>query len=269
MENIKLVICDIDGTIIPKGCHDISDNLKKAFKQLHEKGIDLLVATGRHYNFTQTKLFESLTNDYMITINGSCLNKINGEVVHYFTIDEDTLWNVVKVCETYDIGLGLKFKDNIVTYHNHEKYIEGYLPHNPEWREKIVNDCEKREYHLEHGLPCGIFFIGDENVIEELFHGRIGNLIVARSIKDGFDVFIEDINKSTGIDEYMKLTGHTWDEAICFGDAGNDTAMLKKAKIGVTFEDAKDFVKEACDYITCPCEEDGVYKALQHFGLIE
>ena len=115
MEDIKLVICDIDGTIIPKGCHDISDNLKKAFKQLHEKGIDLLVATGRHYNFTQTKLFESLTNDYMITINGSCLNKINGEVVHYFTIDEDTLWNVVKVCETYDIGLGLKFKDNIVT----------------------------------------------------------------------------------------------------------------------------------------------------------
>ena len=31
-------------------------------------------------------------------------------------------------------------------------------------------------------------------------------------------------------------------------------------------EDAKDFVKEACDYITCPCEEDGVYHALVHFG---
>ena len=67
----------------------------------------------------------------------------------------------------------------------------------------------------------------------------------------------------------MKLTGHSWDHAICFGDAGNDTAMLKKAKIGVTFSDAKDFVKEACDYITCPCDEDGVYKALQHFGIIE
>ena len=269
MSDIKLVICDIDGTLIPSGKDDISDNLKKAFQQLEEKGIHLLVATGRHFKFTQPKLFESLHNEYIITINGSCLNKMNGDIVTYFTIDEDTLWKIVDVCVKYDIGMGLKFKDNIVTYHNHEKFVTNYLPGNVEWQKRITNNCDKKDYHLEHGLPCGIFFIGDEKVVEELFHGRIDNVIVARSIKDGFDVFLEDVNKSTGVEEYLKLTGLSWDDAIAFGDAGNDVAMLKKAKIGVTFETSKDFVKDACDYITCPCEEDGVYKALQHFGIVD
>lgn len=269
MNNIKLVICDIDGTIIPSGYDDISDRLKKAFQQLEEKGIHLLVATGRHFRFTQPKLFHSLTNEYIITINGSSLNKMNGEVVTYFTIPEETMWKTVEICEKYDIGLGFKFKDNIVTYHNHEKYIKGYLPNNLDWQARIVDNCKDRDYHKTHDLPCGIFFIGDEKQVEELFHGKIDNLIVAHSIKNGFDVFLEDVNKATGVEEYLKRTGLSWDEAIAFGDAGNDVPMLKKAKIGVTFETSKDFVKEAADYITCPANEDGVYKALQHFGIID
>lgn len=269
MNEIKLVVCDIDGTLIPKGKEDISDKLKDAFNQLEEKGIHLLVATGRHFKFTQPKLFESLNSEYIITINGSSLNKMDGEVVSYRTIPKETLWKIVDVCERYDIGLGLKFKDNIITYHNHEKFIKDYLPNQIEWQKRVINDCTNRSYHKEHDLPCGVFFIGEEEEIENLFHGRIDNLIVARSIKNGFDVFLEDVNKATGVEEYMKLYDLSWENTIAFGDAGNDVAMLKKAHIGVTFEDSKDFVKEVCEYITTTCEEDGVYNALKHFNIIK
>ena len=73
MSNIKLIVCDIDDTLIPRGKDDISDNLKMAFKQLKEKNIKLLVATGRHYKFLQPKsqFIRWFLNPVLIPFQGS------------------------------------------------------------------------------------------------------------------------------------------------------------------------------------------------------
>jgi hydroxymethylpyrimidine pyrophosphatase-like HAD family hydrolase len=44
--------------------------------------------------------------------------------------------------------------------------------------------------------------------------------------------------------------------------------MLRHAGIGVAMGNAKDDVKQTADYVTDSVDNDGVLKALQHFGLI-
>ncbi len=55
---------------------------------------------------------------------------------------------------------------------------------------------------------------------------------------------------------------------MAFGDGGNDIAMLKHAGIGVAMGNSNDTVKAAADYVTDTVDNDGVIKALKHFGLV-
>jgi hydroxymethylpyrimidine pyrophosphatase-like HAD family hydrolase len=45
--------------------------------------------------------------------------------------------------------------------------------------------------------------------------------------------------------------------------------MLRHAGIGIAMGNANDDVKAAADYVTDNVDEDGIFKALKHFGIIE
>ena len=61
------------------------------------------------------------------------------------------------------------------------------------------------------------------------------------------------------------MTGPT---AWPFGDGGNDSDMLRYAGIGVAMGNATPDVKQVADYVTATVDEDGVERALEHFGVI-
>ena len=58
------------------------------------------------------------------------------------------------------------------------------------------------------------------------------------------------------------------EEIIAFGDGENDIGMLQLAGIGVAMGNAEEVVKQNADYITADIDDDGIEKALRHFGLI-
>ena len=45
----KMVCIDMDGTLLGKG-KEISKESKKIIKEIHEKGVEIVVTTGRIYN---------------------------------------------------------------------------------------------------------------------------------------------------------------------------------------------------------------------------
>ena len=84
-----------------------------------------------------------------------------------------------------------------------------------------------------------------------------------------FDVNIKDIGKHIGIDKIIEHYGIKLEETIAFGDGENDISMIKHAHIGVAMGNANKEVKEIADYITDDVDNEGVYKALKHFNLID
>ena len=59
-------------------------------------------------------------------------------------------------------------------------------------------------------------------------------------------------------------------EHICaFGDSNNDTDMMKKAGLGIAMGNGSLECRIAADYVADDITEDGLYKALVHFGFIE
>jgi hypothetical protein len=82
------------------------------------------------------------------------------------------------------------------------------------------------------------------------------------------DVVPEGGSKSVGIDAICRSYGIAPDETMAFGDGQNDIEMLRHAGIGVVMGNAAEEVQAAADYVTASVDEDGVSRALRHFGLI-
>ena len=67
---VKLIAIDMDGTLL-NDRHEISEDNRKAIKQAQEKGIHVVISTGRT-RMTCDELVDSLSlSTYLITVNGS------------------------------------------------------------------------------------------------------------------------------------------------------------------------------------------------------
>ena len=83
------------------------------------------------------------------------------------------------------------------------------------------------------------------------------------------DVIAGGVDKSVGIDKVLAYEGLSLDEAMAFGDGGNDVTMLSHVPYGIAMGNACDELKRVAAYVTDSVDEDGVEKALRHFGLID
>ena len=58
------------------------------------------------------------------------------------------------------------------------------------------------------------------------------------------------------------------DEIYAFGDSSNDLDMIKAAGHGVIMGHHDPVLEPYVEYITDTVENDGLYKAMEHYGLI-
>lgn len=57
-------------------------------------------------------------------------------------------------------------------------------------------------------------------------------------------------------------------QTMALGDSGNDLPMLRMADVSVCMGNGTDEAKAVADFVTKPIDEDGLYCAFEHFGLI-
>ena len=109
-------------------------------------------------------------------------------------------------------------------------------------------------------------FLPPENEAE--FLRRCPGCIAVRWSPDFCDILPAGGGKPNGLAHTLAHLGLTREQAISFGDGGNDVTMLQYAGIGVAMGNACAEAKAAADYVTDDIMKDGLTKALEHFGLI-
>lgn len=74
--------------------------------------------------------------------------------------------------------------------------------------------------------------------------------------------------KASGMQHMLDHLGLTKFQSMAIGDSTNDLPMFEAAEITVCMGNGMEELKQAAQYITAPLLEDGIAKALRHFGLI-
>lgn len=85
---------------------------------------------------------------------------------------------------------------------------------------------------------------------------------------DFTDITAKGVCKAKGLREISRIRGIQIPETMAFGDGGNDLSIIREAGVGVAMGNSNDILLENADYITTSVDDDGVYNALSHYGII-
>lgn len=262
---IKMVVFDIDGTLIAEGEHKIVDSAVKSIHALHDKGYKVLVATGRAPYFIKPHVFEVIDSDYYVTINGQCVMDRNHKIIKRHNLEKADIVRLLDLCLKHDVALGVKCSSQIVCLHDMAKFIQFY-GHGEDPAGRYM-DAEGNPDILDQDPGMGLFLVGDvQKIIDRM--DQFPQWDHARAFAWGMDLYDKDIHKSKGIEDVMEILGLSWEEVMVFGDADNDLRMISKAGIGIAMGNATENLKKTADHVTSDLRDDGIYKALKHFKLI-
>ncbi|MEH7549581.1 Cof-type HAD-IIB family hydrolase [Neobacillus vireti] len=260
MMNYKVVILDIDGTIVPHG-KTVSPATKDAIQRLKDKNIKVVIATGRAPYFSNSVVVETGVES-MVFFNGSYVYH-EGKEIYQSAIDKGILKRVHQLSGDYQHPLTfLSGSSFTATDLSHPFVVEAYS-HDP-WKPVLAPPrywMDQDIYQLF--LHC--------NLEEEIhYKAKIPELDFRRwsSGARTCDVNLTNSNKSVGITKLLDKLGIAPDEAVAFGDGINDIEMLSLVGMGVAMGAASDELKQAANMVTLSAEEDGVVYGLAKLGLI-
>jgi Cof subfamily protein (haloacid dehalogenase superfamily) len=257
---IEAVFFDIDGTLISFKTGKIPESTQNALKKLREKGIKVIVATGRSINSLHH--ISHLEFDGFITFNGAYCVTASRELISRNTIDRADIQSLICYAGEAPLSYSLMYENKVEINDATQEVVGMYahinLPVPP------VHD--KEHIDIENVLQANIFLRPEAEA--EFMQTVMPNSISSRWTPLFADVNAGGITKQLGIENFCKHFGIDTADTMAFGDGGNDITMLKFVKIGVAMGNANDQVKDIADFVTGEVDEHGIEQALIRFGLL-
>lgn len=259
--NIKAIFFDVDGTTYQHNIHAVPKSTMAALHELKKKGIKLAVCTSR----VEGEMIH-IPDEYMnlmdaVICSGGALTKIKGDIFEEHLLDKQDAETLLRYCEEHHITVrwaddqGACFFDK---WHQKEEEDLFYYLY-------LMIPGEQR--YKDEDLIQLLFYPDDEQFDEICSLLHHSHLI---KLRKSCECTALGINKASGIRRLAEHWGIAMEETMAFGDGANDIPMLETAGIGVAMGNShNDEVRNSADYITTSIEEDGVYRALVHFGVID
>ena len=255
----KIFFFDIDGTLANKNV--VPEDTKIALKKLQELGHYVFICSGRPYIYAKYH-FEKYVNGF-ICANGRYI-VYNDEVL----LDEPLTTTQVRdfidgfnklqcgynfngVSIGYAHGIEAAKLADMQTDYEKPYFIEDFKSEDIKAHMFDVHFEDPQHYQRI------VAYFKDTIVLNEHFgHNSADATII------GYD-------KGIGIKKLLKILKIDQANSYAFGDGFNDICMFKVVGHPIAMGNGVDLAKEASEYVTSDIYDGGVYKALQHYQIIE
>ena len=265
----KLLVLDIDGTLTNSE-KKITPKTKKALIKAQQKGVKLVIASGR-----PTCGIEPLAKElelekfggYILSFNGAkIIDCKTNEIMYEKTIPVDILPKIYDVLEENDVNM-LTYEENVIITDNpNDKYVQ---------TESRINKMEVKKIssfkkYLNSPVTKFLMVADGEYLssVEPIVKNKIGKeLNVYRSEPFFLEIMPKNIDKAFSLGHLLKKLELSKEEMIACGDGFNDKSMIDYAGLGVAMENAQDEVKKVANHITLSNDNDGIAKVVEEFIL--
>ncbi len=254
---------DIDGTLVSFSTHQIPESTVSAIAQAKQNGVGVYISTGRPLQLiTNLKAIEPYIDGYITTNGALCL--VDGKTVCCNPIPQTDVEYLISDADSNDYAVLVVGESGVRLYNPKPVFEEVFV------RGLNVNNIDTSLNALE--------IIGKEPILqltpffsaahERELMSQLEGCVSGRWHPAFTDITSVAADKGKGLEAMARYLGLDISQTMAFGDGGNDVAILRRAGIGVAMGNAGDEAKAAADYITAPVDDDGVWKALTHFGVI-
>ena len=284
----KLVAIDLDGTML-NSYGIVTQNTKEVIKKVQEKGIEVIIASGRPIDSIKTIAKEIESENYFISGNGAILYDIKkDEIIYENILKKAKTLDIIKICEDNSIYyniytekeiLAKSLNYNVLYYYKenldkeeknktHIKIVEDLYKYLEERNEKIIKItiCDKNK-SIFNSILKKLKTIDDIEVLEVSHMSR-------KMIRQGTEevpieyfyteISAKNVDKWYAIEMLAEKLNIKKEEIVAIGDNVNDEKMIKEAGLGIAMGQSSPKITKISNYTTNNNNEEGVANALKY-----
>lgn len=260
---MKAVFFDIDGTLWDE-TFVVPDSAVNAIRNLRKNGHLAFINTGRaRSNIIDEKLL-GIGFDGIVAACGNYV-EYKGEVVYNNCLTPEQIRTVIEVSDRCHMPIVLEGPEvHYISPDGFEKdpYVD-YLFEKLGERAKLTTEYDGTEDINKFS----------SDVFEDTDYETIKKVILPFVDPINHDGVVHEFvpknsNKADGIRIICEKLGISKEDCYAIGDSHNDLDMLEFAGHGICMGGGMEKAMAVCEYVTDTLHNDGVEKALKHYGLI-
>ena len=235
---IRMLLCDVDGTLLPKGHTTISNDVFHTIRKAVEKKIDFIIASGRSYNELLT-LFAPVADIVSFICCDGALAVQNNQVIYHAPIQKDVLkamTSAVSLCKD----------EALVLYGKEQTFCIGR--NDQTYSFKQIDSVDE--------IQCDIYKIAFNNLspfhkhATTSFASRRGKLSGIYADPSWTEFIAYGINKGVATEALQSGRNISPLETAAFGDNTNDIEMLRRARLSFSPHGATSDIIKMCKFST-------------------
>lgn len=258
-------VCDLDGTTL-NSKNQLPDETRDALLSLRDRGIRLVVATGRASLQIREYVSVLELDTPVITCNGGVItDSQTGKVLSAKYFAPKKAESMLRTCIERNLDFLVYTADYIYHCENStriNKYVEYNKTVPEEFRVPIRPVAELPGY----GNILKIFVTNDLSVMPELqAEWDDGTITMVSSGEGLIDIMPgNSTSKGEAVLKVCEILSIPPENVAVFGDSPNDLSMFRVAGFAVAMGNAHPDVKAEADFVSATCDEFGVKVGIEH-----
>jgi Cof subfamily protein (haloacid dehalogenase superfamily) len=260
----KMLVIDMDDTLLNDD-HEVSIENKEMLLKAQEKGVFVILASGRPTPAMTAYAKELQMDSYMISYNGAVITDLKEDKVVF----EQTLTQE-QIHELYEYSL--KSKTHIITYldgkvvsETNSEYIDVELSITGLEHNKVL---DFKAAVQSSAVKC--ILLEEPSYLKEVekdLKKAMPHLSVSMSKPFFLEVAQNGIDKGASIKLLAEKLNILQSEIIAVGNAGNDLTMIEYAGLGVWVDNVTPELRNKADVIVASNNNHGVAEVVRRFIL--
>lgn len=261
-----VVFFDIDGTIVDEETQQIPESCVRAVERLRRNGHVPVINTGRPYAHIDPRVRAMPFQGWVcgcgmeVLLDGECISLTMPSLeVSRYVVESVRECGMQALYETRE---GEMLTDGV--YSNHNPIV---IREAQRMRAKGFTVCDIDDMPSYQIMKGGIW--DDEGCNREEMLRRLDPYFdyVLRE-ETMIELVSPGCSKAKGMEILLKHLGVSKEDTFAIGDSHNDITMFQAAGTTICLGGGVPKLKAIADYVTDTVMNDGVEKALEHFGLI-
>lgn len=268
---IKWCVCDMDGTLLnSKGF--ISVKNKTALKKLQDKGVEIIIASGRTELMMKQYISQLNIRGHVISCNGAIVKNIEkNEIIYNKMLDKETANYIVEFFFTNKFNFFVYTEDVVFSNKGnprakHFEKINKSLPVDQRTPIRYF-DLDNMNIIDDRDVIKILLVENNENLRDLVLNHlkKFSNISVVSSAKGLLDIWASNVSKGSAIKVLSEKLGIDLKNVIAFGDNYNDIELFEAVGIPIAMENAVEQIKLIAKHTTLTNDNDGIAYAIDHY----
>lgn len=275
-----MIAMDVDGTLLDSSTQLPEENIR-AIVEARERGIEIVLVTGRRFDFARTVSDLIPCDLHLIVNNGAVIKSKSGETHQRLLLPAEIARRVVEALPQYLAETAVVFDRP-----GEKQVFLERIDYDDPYRGRYFR---RNSHHIGEIQPLTACFDG-EDPIQVGYVGRVGTIrevkraLTALPFSADFnlalteypardlsilDVMRRGVTKGFALAEWAQRRGVARDEVMAIGDNWNDREMLEFAGLPVVMGNSVPELQSLGWTVTLSNDKNGVAEAIRTYALGE